>query len=125
MRVRVTMNQPRLNRLSDAQIQALIMTADAVKTDVMTGAVVPKQTGELERSAHIDDSKARTGRVKLIYDTPYARRLYWHPEFNFRSDKNANARGKWLEPWIDGNKKEFARRTFRELYRRVTGGVLR
>jgi len=122
MRVRVTMNQPRLNRLSDAQIQALIMTADAVKTDVMTGAVVPKQTGELERSAHIDDSKARTGRVKLIYD---ARRLYWHPEFNFRSDKNANARGKWLEPWIDGNKKEFARRTFRELYRRVTGGVLR
>ena len=124
MRVRVTMNQPRLNRLSDAQIQALIMTADAVKTDVMTGAVVPKQTSELERSAHIDDSKARTGRVKLIYDTPYARRLYWHPEFNFRSDKNANARGKWLEPWIDGNKKEFARRTFRELYRRLSGGVL-
>ena len=125
MRVRVTMNQPRLNRLSDAQIQALIMTADAVKTDVMTGAVVPKQTGELERSAHINDSKARTGRVKLIYDTPYARRLYWHPEFNFRSDKNPNARGKWLEPWIDGAKKEFARRTFRELYRRLTGGVLR
>ena len=124
MRVRVTMNQPRLNRLSDAQIQALIMTADAVKTDVMTGAVVPKQTGELERSAHIDDSKARTGRVKLIYDTPYARRLYWHPEFNFRTDKNANARGKWLEPWVDGNRKDFARMTFRELYRRLTEGVV-
>jgi hypothetical protein len=119
------MNQANLNRLSNSQIQALIMTADAVKTDVMTGAVVPKQTGELERSAHIDDSKSRTGRVKLIYDTPYARRLYWHPEFNFRSDKNANARGKWLEPWIDGNRKDFAKTTFRELYRRLTGGVLR
>lgn len=124
MKVKTTMNHGKLKKLSASQIQALIMTADAVKTEVMTAAVVPKQTGELERSGHVDDSLARKGRVKLVYDTPYARRLYWHPEYDFRQDKNANARGRWLDAWINGSKKTFASKTFRELYRRLNRGTI-
>ncbi|WHH58483.1 minor capsid protein [Petroclostridium sp. X23] len=124
IRVKVKMNRAKMKELSAAQRQALEMTADAVKTDVMTSAVVPKQTGELERSAFVDDTKLKRGRVKLVYDTPYARRLYWHPEYNFRTDKNRKAGGKWLEPWISGDKKNFAKNSFKRLYRRLTRGVV-
>ncbi|WP_258875342.1 minor capsid protein [Paenibacillus sp. VMFN-D1] len=118
------MNHRALRQLSNTQIRALVMTADAVKTEVMNAAVVPKQTGELERSGHIDDSLVQKGRVKLVYDTPYARRLYWHPEYSFRQDKNANARGRWLDDWITGSNSTFAKKAFQELYRRLNRGTI-
>lgn len=34
---------------------------------------------------------------QIIWDTPYARKLYWNPLFNFSKDKNPNAQGKWFE----------------------------
>lgn len=37
------------------------------------------------------------GSGEIVWNTPYAHRLYHHPEFNFSTDKNSNARGKWFE----------------------------
>lgn len=125
VRAKVTMNQASLRQLAAAQTKALVLTAEAVKTEVMTAAVVPKQTGELERSGHVDDSQAKKGRVKIVYDTPYARRLYWHPEYNFRTDKNRNAQGRWLDAWVTGSKQEFAHKAFKEIYRRICRGIIR
>lgn len=34
---------------------------------------------------------------QIVWDTPYARKLYWNPQFNFSKDKNPNAQGKWFE----------------------------
>lgn len=124
VKAKVTLNRSKLNQLSQTQIKAVVLTAEAVKTEVMTAAVVPKQSGELERSGFVDETLARKGRVKLVYDTPYARRLYWHPEFDFRQDKNASARGKWLDDWITGAKKDFAKKSFREIYRRLNRGTI-
>ena len=125
IRVSVRMNSSALNALTRAQARALEMTSDALKTDVMTAGIVPKQSGELERSAFVDNSKVNKGLVKLVYDTPYARRLYWHPEYDFRTDKNRSAQGKWLERWITGDKKNFAKATYRRIYRSLTRGVVR
>ena len=125
VRAKVKMNQSALRQLSESQAKALVLTAEAVKTEVMTAAVVPKQTGELERSGHVDDSQAKQGRVKLTFDTPYSRRLYWHPEYDFRQDKNRNAQGRWLDAWVTGNKKNFAAKAFRELYRRICRGIIK
>lgn len=36
-----------------------------------------------------------SGEVK--YRTPYARRLYYHPEYNFSTEKNPQAGGYWFE----------------------------
>lgn len=124
VKAKTTMNRRAIRQLSGSQIKALVLTAEAVKTEVMTAAVVPKQTGELERSGHVDASRAREGLAKLVYDTPYARRLYWHPEYDFRQDKNANAGGKWLEPWISGDKQPFAPKAFRKLYRQLNRGTI-
>lgn len=52
------------------------------------------------------------GKVSIVSDTPYARRLYFHPEYNFNKVENPNAGAKWFEPYIDGNKKDFATNAF-------------
>jgi len=55
---------------------------------------IPKDTGELERSS-IRFSRPGEGHVE--WNTPYARRLYWNPQYDFSHDVNPNARGLWLE----------------------------
>jgi len=119
------MNHSALIRLINAQTQALGMTAEALKTDVMTSAVTPKQNGDLERSASIDMTRIKQGKVKLVYTVPYASRVYFHPEYNFRTDKNANAQGQWLEGYISGDKMEFAQKAFRKFFKQLSGGIVR
>lgn len=69
----------------------------------------------------VDTSDSYNGTVSLVSTTPYARRLYFHPEYDFNKTENSNARGKWLEPWISGAHKDFCQKTFTEIYRRLTG----
>lgn len=125
MQVRVRMNQSALRRLSQSAVIALEKTAEAVKTEVETHNVMPFDTGTMQNeSMSIDTSKSNQGKVSITVDGPYARRLYYHPEYNFKTDKNPNAQGKWFDPWIDGQYKDFAGRKFRELYRRQAGGIV-
>lgn len=55
---------------------------------------VPKDTGALEASSL---SASQLSKGLLVWDTPYARRLYWNPQYNFARDRNPNARGLWFE----------------------------
>ncbi|UTI41120.1 minor capsid protein [Niallia sp. RD1] len=54
----------------------------------------PQDTGELQRSG---DRLTIPGSGKVIWETPYARRLYYGITFNFSKDKNANAGPLWFE----------------------------
>ena len=84
---------------------------------------MPFDTGHLEEDAtFVDYSNSQNGKVTLVSSTPYVRRLYYHPEYNFNTSENKNAKGKWYEEWIDGNKKDFCKKTFKEFYKRL-GGV--
>ncbi len=97
-------------------VQSLVETADAVKGDLQRSQTMPFNTGELQnRSTFVDDSKKNSGKVSIVSDTPYARRLYMHPEYNFRKDKNKNAGGEWFESYINGNKKDFAKKKFAKI----------
>lgn len=113
LKARLVWDQAALAKLHEAAQTAAEQTAYALRTEVDKAAVVPRDVGTLQNSAFIDSSKKDQGRISLVYTMPYARRLYWHPEYNFRTSENANARGEWLEPWIKGDKKEFAIRSFR------------
>src|SRR5690625_3199419 len=110
-------NNQNIKKLEQAKRRALMMTGEALKTEVINMQVVPKDTGELERSGFIDESKLERLVISLVFDTPYARRLYWHPEYNFRQDINPNARGMWLEPFITGDKKDWVKETFIKFFR--------
>ncbi len=72
-------------------------------------------------STFVNFSKAKQGSVSLVSHTPYARRLYFHPEYHFDKGENPHARGKWYEDWISGRKKTFCQDAFTEIYRRLTG----
>ena len=111
--VKVKLDKSKMGELEKIQRQALEMTAEAVLSDIRASAVVPKDTGELERSGFVDITEIQQGVARIVFDTPYARRLYWHPEYNFRTDRNRNARGKWMEPHhTPGQKREWVIETF-------------
>ena len=112
-----------VQRLTKASIKALEATGEALHTEVQQARVMPRDTGHLQGDGtHVDYSQSKSGIVSLVHQTPYARRLYFHPEFNFRKTENPNAQGKWLEPWISGDKKEWCSETFKKFYKQF-GGV--
>lgn len=119
----VRMNAPKIRRLNDAAIQALEMTGEALHTEVLQAQVFPFDTGNLQNeSTFVDYSNSKQGKVSIISDTPYARRLYYHPEYHFDKGENPNAKGHWYKDWeAGGSKEEFAPNAFKEFYRRLTG----
>ena len=112
-----------INKLCAAQVAALEQTAEALHAEVEQSQVFPFDTGNLQNeSTFLDKSESQNGKVAIVNSTPYARRLYFHPEYHFKTEENPNAKGKWFDDWLPGGKYEdFARKTFHELYRRITG----
>lgn len=103
-------------KIEQAITEALELTADWLKSDVTMRQVVPKETGNLEGSltgsASGQVSKTGDYEYSLGYTTPYAERLYFHPEYNFRKDKNPNAKGEWLSDYSKGKKSKELQKAF-------------
>ena len=120
----VKMNFPRIRQLTQAAVTALEMTAEALHTEVVQAQVFPFDTGNLQNeSTFVDTSESAKGKVTLVSSTPYARRLYYHPEFHFQKEENPNACGEWYEDWLPGGSEEnFAVDAFKRFYKKV-GGV--
>ena len=119
----VKLNMSAINRLSRAQIQALEETGEALRTEVVQKQVMPFDKGNLQNeSTFVDVSNSANGKVGIVSNTPYARRLYFHPEYKFSKDENPNAKGEWYEDYVPGGKYDtFAQNAYKELYRRITG----
>lgn len=143
---RVKMNTSVIKKLTEAQISSLEQTAEYVHTEVVQAQVVPRRDGALQgESFFVDTSQSGTGKVSLVHSEPYARRLFFHPEYKFhkgpweeewtdregvhhhvKHDGNPNAKGKWLADWAeppDGTGKYIKQiqRAYAEIYRRLTG----
>ncbi|MGU8570090.1 hypothetical protein ACV3R5_06050 [Clostridium perfringens] len=124
-KVTIKLDRTKINTLINARNNALEQTTEAILSDIKTSAVVPKDSGELERSGFVDLSRIDSGVTYIIFDTPYARRLYWHPEYNFRHDKNINAQGKWMQSYIDGDNKEFVINAYKENLKKFSKGLIK
>lgn len=120
----VKLNMPRIRQLTQAAVTALETTGEALHTEVVQAQVFPFDTGNLQNeSTFVDYSESGRGKVTLVSSTPYARRLYYHPEYNYQTDENPFAGGAWYEPWLPGGiSEDFARNTFKRLYKKF-GGV--
>ena len=93
---------------------ALGLTAHELQTEIREAMVIPRDSGALQGTKFfVDDSEVKKGRVRLVHEGPYARRLYYHPEYNFnrapwvdskgkKHEGNANAQGLWFRPWQKG-----------------------
>lgn len=118
----IRLNLPKIRELTDAQVEALEQTAEALHTEVIQAEIMPRDTGNLQNeSTFVDYSHAKRGKVSIVSSTPYARRLYFHPEYNFQTLENAFASGKWYEPWIDGVSSDFCREAYKKIYKRLAG----
>ena len=119
----VKMNMPKIRQLTDAAVKALEMTAEALHTEVVQAQVMPFDTGNLQNeSTFVDYSNSGSGKVTLVSSTPYARRLYYHPEYNFQKNENPKAGGEWYNNWLPGGKQEdFAAKAFSEFYKKLGG----
>ena len=126
MKVTTKMNQQALGTLSKAQRQALEMTGQQVLNDLRNEQTMPFDTGNLQNdSTYLDDSKSSQGQVSVVSDTPYARRLYFHPEYNFQQGKNPNAGAGWFDPYIDGDKSSKVKRWFKQFIKTMGGGYVK
>ncbi|GAB6170083.1 hypothetical protein JCM1393_25430 [Clostridium carnis] len=123
--VKIELNNANINRLIESHRKALEMTGDAVLSDIKTSAVVPKDTSTLEDSGFVDTTGINLGYTRLIFDTPYARRLYWHPEYNFRTDKNINAQGKWMDSYLYGDNKQFVIDAYAKNLKTISKGLIK
>lgn len=125
VKVTVKLDNVKLNNITKAHIKSLEMATETLKSDIVISQVVPKDTGELERSCFINLENVNDGITHISFDTPYARRLYWHPEYNFRTDKNPNAQGKWMDPYINGEKDDFLKKSYLMFLKMNSKGVIK
>ena len=120
---KVTIFAAKLEALDAAAQRALEKTAELIHIEVEQAQVMPFDSGHLQNdSTFVDLSGSAEGHVDLVSSTPYARRLYYHPEYNFSKEENPNAGGEWFAPWADGGEHEnLAKEAFAALFRREAG----
>ena len=96
-----SVNSAGLSHVHSILQEALVRTATEILSRERNDAVIPFNTGNLQNdSTYVDTSGAARGSVPIVSDTPYAARLYFHPEYSFRNGR----RGEWWEPWISGSR---------------------
>lgn len=138
----IKLNMPRVKQLDKAAVRALEKTAEALHTEVVQAQVVPRMDGALQgEKMFVDTSGITAGKVSIIHEGPYARRLYYHPEYNFQKEPweedvknkdgtishlthegNPNAKGRWFEDWLPGgSQEEFSGQAFKKFYKREAG----
>lgn len=119
----VRLNFPKIKQLTSSQVQALERTAEALHTETQQAQVFPFDTGNLQNeSTFVDYSESNQGKVTIVSSTPYARKMYFHPEYHFSKAENPDAKGKWYADWVPGGKEEeFAVNAFKNIYRRLAG----
>lgn len=126
MKVTTKMNMTALSTISKAQRQALEMTGQQVLNDLRNAQTMPFDTGNMQNDqTFVDDSKSSEGQVSIVTDVPQARRLYFHPEYNFQKGKNPNAGAGWFDPYIDGEKTSKVKQWFKQLVKRNGGGYVK
>lgn len=104
-----------LKKVDNKMAEALAKSAYVLQDDIREAQVVPRALGTLQGEAFtVDPDTAKQGYVTLNFNTPYARRLYYHPEYHFRTDENPNAQGEWMRHWLRGGKYE---KRFSQIFR--------
>lgn len=131
--VSVIMDWPKIRELTAAQITALEQTTEALHTEIVQAQVIPRDQGHLQNdSTYPDLTESAHGKTSIISNRPYARRLYFHPEYKFhrepwtdnkgkRHEGNPHAKGKWFDDWISGSQRNFVKNTFQKLYKEISG----
>lgn len=108
-------NRAGLKNFRERYTKAIDKTAIDVLTDITSANVVPFDKGTLQKSTFTVDSKGYGKPSYIVWNTPYARRLYFNPEYNFRNGR----RGRWADDWLKGSKRKKVLSIFAKNARKV------
>lgn len=113
--VEIELDLAALGKISEAARAAARETMEAVKTDILASQTMPRDQGAMEGTLDVKN-QFRDGDIVhtvLQTDGPQARRLYFHPEYNFQTVNNPNAGAGWYKPYTQGGgKADFIPGTF-------------
>lgn len=120
---RVVINKSMIKQLKQNAVIALEQTGDYVLGEVVEAQVIPFDEGTLQNeSTYVDKKKSSQGVVSIVSSEPYARRLYFHPEYNFQTVNNPHAKGKWFEYWTeDGKYANEVKKAYEVLFKQLGG----
>ena len=119
MKVEVKLDAAAIKKIQEAAKAAAAEALEVTYTDLTKSHTMPYDNGDMQNNQTFVE-KTEDGAV-LITGSPQARRLYYHPEYNFQRGKNANAGAAWLDPYISGNKKDFVKTEFTKALKRRIG----
>lgn len=121
--VDIKLNTDFLKKVDNAKNKALERTVQWVLDDIKTRGVVPKDTGELERSGYVDVNSLV---ARIVFDTPYARRWYFNvDDATFQKTKNPNAQDHWMDYYLDGNGKQELIDTYKQFLKEESGSLIK
>ncbi|MEG2253744.1 MAG: hypothetical protein RSC33_00285 [Vagococcus sp.] len=108
------LNSSKLRKIDKSVQRALEQTAEALRTEVISAQVMPFDEGDMQNNnTFVDYGNSGKGKVSIVVTSPQARRLYFHPEYNFQTINNPNAKGGWFDDWLPkGPNQAFAQNAF-------------
>lgn len=122
MKVSVKTNKKAIKEIKKQTQLALIDTAEALKTDLIQSQTMPFDLGTMQNdSTFVNDKRAIKGIVSIVTDTKYARKVYFDPEIRIKQEKNPNAKQRWFDDYITGNKKYLPIKYYAKMLKRRVG----
>lgn len=123
MGIKISIDRAAVEKLERAALKAANQSIDALQGDVESKQVMPFDNGDMQNNQTFTEieQQGRTIKARLVTGAPQARRLYYHPEYNFQTVNNHNAGGEWLEPWSVGEQKSFLEDTYAKIFKREAG----
>ncbi|MFV0382325.1 MAG: hypothetical protein ACK5KR_08950 [Breznakia sp.] len=113
-----------LKKLDRNVVVSLEQTGEEVMTRVRNSGTMPFDTGAMQNEqTFVDDSQSSKGLVSIVTTSPQARRLYFHPEYDFQKINNANAGAEWFDDYAKGGRKvNDVQKIFSQFLKRNVGG---
>lgn len=117
--MKITFNTRNINMINDIAKDALLDTAEALKTDLIQSQTMPFDLGTMQNdSTFVDDKRIIKGVARIVTDTAYARKVYFDPEITIHQEKNPNAKQYWFDDYIEGEKKNLPLKYYAQMLKR-------
>lgn len=117
----VRINSRVVKSMENAAFKAAQTAIEDTLTEIRNAQVMPFDTGDMQNKQTFTDVRKNGNYIDamIIVDAPQARRLYYHPEYNFQTVNNPNAGAGWFEMWGEGGKYEdFFRNAYEKNFRK-------
>lgn len=128
MKIDIMLDYNAIREIENAARKAAVVAMEKLQKDLENSETMPFDTGDMQNNqtfVAVEGEDIVNGEdiysVSLVTGSPQARRLYYHPEYQFQQGHNDNAGGLWLEPYINGDKKDFVRTEFTKIFKEKSG----